>query len=39
MAAVGSRDGREIVLELERLRADFAIGRDALGRYTLEKRA
>jgi 2,5-furandicarboxylate decarboxylase 1 len=39
MSAVGSRDGREIVLELERLRADFAIGRDALGRYTLAKRA
>lgn len=39
MAAVGSRDGREIVLELERLRVDFTIGRDALGRYTLANRA
>ncbi len=39
MAAVGSRDGREIVYELERLRTDFIIGRDELGRYTLKKRA
>lgn len=39
MAAVGSRDGREIVLDLEDLRTEFAIGRDALGRYTLAKRA
>jgi 3-polyprenyl-4-hydroxybenzoate decarboxylase len=39
MAAVDSRDGREIVLELEALRAEFTIGRDALGRYTLAKRA
>jgi 2,5-furandicarboxylate decarboxylase 1 len=39
IGAVGSRDGREIVLELERLRTEQPIGRDALGRYTLEKRA
>jgi 2,5-furandicarboxylate decarboxylase 1 len=39
MAAIGSRDGREIVLELEAIRTDFIIGRDALGRYTLENRA
>jgi 2,5-furandicarboxylate decarboxylase 1 len=39
MAAVGSRDGREIVLDLEKIRATHTIGRDALGRYTLTKRA
>ena len=39
MAATGSRDGREIVLELERLRAELPIGRDELGRYTLKNRA
>jgi 3-polyprenyl-4-hydroxybenzoate decarboxylase len=39
MAATGSRDGREIVLDLEQLRTEFTIGRDALGRYTLAKRA
>jgi 2,5-furandicarboxylate decarboxylase 1 len=39
IGAVGSRDGREIVLELERLRSELSIGRDAFGRYTLEKRA
>jgi 3-polyprenyl-4-hydroxybenzoate decarboxylase len=37
IAAVGSRDGREIVLELERLRAELPIVRDELGRYTLKK--
>ena len=36
MAAVGSRDGREIVRELEVLRAERPIGRDATGRYTLD---
>jgi 2,5-furandicarboxylate decarboxylase 1 len=39
IAAAGSRDGREIVLALEELRKQVSIGRDALGRYTLEKRA
>jgi 2,5-furandicarboxylate decarboxylase 1 len=39
IAAAGSRDGREIVLALEELRKEVSIGRDALGRYTLEKRA
>jgi 3-polyprenyl-4-hydroxybenzoate decarboxylase len=39
IGAIGSRDGREVVLELERLRSELSIGRDALGRYTLEKRA
>jgi len=39
IAAAGSRDGREIVLELERLRAELPIGRDELGRYTLKNRA
>jgi 2,5-furandicarboxylate decarboxylase 1 len=39
IAAVGSRDGREIVLELERLRTELSIGRDEFGRYTLENRA
>jgi len=39
IAAVGSRDGREIVLELEALRSEVAVGRDDLGRYTLAKRA
>jgi UbiD family decarboxylase len=39
IAAVGSRDGREIVLELERLRTELSIGRDAFGRYTLDNRA
>jgi DNA-binding HxlR family transcriptional regulator len=35
MAAVGSRDGREIVRELERLRSTHQLGRDAAGRYLL----
>jgi UbiD family decarboxylase len=35
MAAVGSRDGREIVRELERLRSTHHLGRDAAGRYSL----
>ena len=38
IAAAGSRDGREIVLELERLRAELPITRDELGRYTLKNR-
>jgi UbiD family decarboxylase len=33
MSAVGSRDGREIVRELERLRGALAIERDPEGRY------
>lgn len=33
MAATGSRDGREIVRELERLRAGRGLERDAEGRY------
>jgi UbiD family decarboxylase len=37
VAAVGSRDGRDVVLELEALRARTPLGRDAVGRYTLEK--
>jgi UbiD family decarboxylase len=37
IAAVGSRDGREIVLELERLRGEVPVVRDELGRYTLKK--
>ena len=36
MAAVGSGDGREIVLELEDLRAKAALDRDADGRYLLQ---
>src|SRR5579875_1316660 len=36
VAAIGSRDGREVVRELEALRAHAAIGRDAEGRYLLE---
>lgn len=35
MAAAGSRDGREIVRELERLRAATGLGRDAAGRYVI----
>jgi UbiD family decarboxylase len=37
MAAVGSRDGREIVRTLEDLRAKTAIERDAEGRYFTKK--
>ena len=33
MSAVGSRDGREIVRELERLRGKGRLERDAEGRY------
>ena len=36
MAATGSRDGREIVRELERLRAADRIERDGEGRYLLK---
>lgn len=36
IAATGSRDGREIVRELEALRATVEIGRDELGRYVLD---
>ncbi|HEY5348627.1 MAG TPA: UbiD family decarboxylase [Candidatus Lustribacter sp.] len=39
IAAIGTRDGRDVVLELERLRSELSIGRDTFGRYTLEKRA
>ena len=35
MAAVGSRDGREIVRELDRLRAAVGIARDPEGRYIM----
>jgi 2,5-furandicarboxylate decarboxylase 1 len=35
MAAVGSRDGREVVRELERLRASVSLDRDNEGRYLL----
>jgi UbiD family decarboxylase len=36
MCAVGSRDGREIVRELEALRAKVALDRDADGRYLIK---
>jgi hypothetical protein len=36
MGAVGSRDGREIVRELEALRAKVALDRDADGRYQIK---
>ena len=36
MSAVGSRDGREIVCELEALRAKVALDRDAEGRYLIK---
>jgi 2,5-furandicarboxylate decarboxylase 1 len=35
MSAVGSRDGREIVRELERLRAKVVLDRDPEGRYLI----
>jgi 3-polyprenyl-4-hydroxybenzoate decarboxylase len=38
MTAVGSRDGREIVLALEPLRASGALDRDADGRYLIKPR-
>ncbi len=37
MTAVGSRDGRDVVLALEPLRADGALGRDAEGRYVVTR--
>jgi UbiD family decarboxylase len=36
MAAVGSRDGREIVRHLDALRANATLDRDAEGRYSLK---
>ena len=36
MAAVGSRDGREVVRELETLRGNRGIERDGEGRYVLQ---
>jgi hypothetical protein len=36
MAAVGSRDGREVVRALDALRAKRGLKRDARGRYELE---
>lgn len=38
MAAVGSRDGREVVRELDVLRRDTGLGRDATGRYVIGPR-
>ena len=35
MSAVGSRDGREIVRELEALRDKLALDRDGEGRYLI----
>jgi 2,5-furandicarboxylate decarboxylase 1 len=35
MAAVGSRDGREIIRELDLLRAERVLERDAAGRYSV----
>ena len=37
MTALGSRDGREIVLALEPLRANGALDRDAEGRYLVRR--
>lgn len=36
MAALGSRDGRDVVLALEALRGEARIGRDEMGRYRIE---
>ena len=36
IAAIATRDGRDVVRELEALRADRAIGRDGAGAYVLE---
>ena len=36
MTAVGSRDGRDVVLALEPLRAAGTLGRDADGRYVVK---
>ena len=38
MAAVGSRDGREIVRALERLRDTIVLDRDAEGRYVIKSK-
>jgi 2,5-furandicarboxylate decarboxylase 1 len=38
MAATGSRDGREIVRELEKLRTDPGFARDKEGRYSLGRK-
>lgn len=38
MAACGSRDGREIVRELEKLRSEPGFARDKEGRYTLGRK-
>jgi UbiD family decarboxylase len=38
MAAVGSRDGREVVRDLEALRGQFGLERDERGRYSLAKK-
>lgn len=38
MAAVGSRDGREVVRDLEKLRGEFGLDRDERGRYALAKK-
>ena len=38
MAALGSRDGREIVRELDALYAAQRLGRDEEGRYVLKRR-
>ena len=36
MTAIGSRDGRDVVLALEPLRANGTLGRDADGRYVVK---
>jgi hypothetical protein len=36
MAAIGSRDGRDVVRDLDALRHEHALLRDADGRYVLE---
>jgi 2,5-furandicarboxylate decarboxylase 1 len=38
MDAIGSRDGRDIIRELETIRAEHAVVRDAEGRYGVAKR-
>jgi UbiD family decarboxylase len=38
MAAVGSRDGREVVRDLEKLRGEAGLDRDERGRYALAKK-
>ena len=37
MRALGSQDGREIVIELEKLRSEGLLGRLELGEYTLKR--